>query len=314
MLRQHLFGQSVPQSARGASVALGNFDGVHRGHQAVITAADDQGAQLGTAVFAPHPRRHFQPEAPPFRLQSDAQRARALQALGVQDLFVIRFDRALAQLSDEAFARDVLYEWIGAAHVCVGADFRFGKGRMGDVDSLRRLGARLGFGVTVVAPVTEAGVRYSSTAIRNALARGAMDEAAAMLTRPWAIEGEVQKGFQRGRGFGFATANLGLADYVQPRLGVYAVRVRLDDCTSLPGVASIGVNPTVGALPAPLLEAHIFDFDADLYGKSIEVELVAFLRDEAHFETVEALKVQMAEDAARARAMLDRSGTTLPSP
>jgi riboflavin kinase/FMN adenylyltransferase len=304
MLRQHPFEQSVPHSARGASVALGNFDGVHRGHQAVIAAAADEGAPLAAAVFSPHPRRHFQPNAPAFRLQSQAQRARALAALGVQDLFVIRFDSALAHLSDEAFARDVLYNWMGATHVCVGADFRFGKGRMGDIESLRRLGAALGFGVTAVAPVTDGEARYSSTAIRDAITRGAMAEAASMLSRPWAIEGKVQKGFQRGRDFGFPTANVSLGDYVRPRLGIYAVRVNLDAGAALPGVASIGMNPTVGALPEPVLEAHLFDFDADLYDQTIEVQIIEFLRDEATFDGIEQLKAQMADDAIRARAIL----------
>lgn len=302
-MRVHRPGDQIPNDAKGCAIALGNFDGVHLGHQAVLADARAHGARLGVATFRPHPRRFFQPDAPPFRLQSPAQRARALQALGVEELFEIGFDAALARSTDEAFAQTVLHDALGARHVSVGADFRFGRGRMGDVASLKALGAQLGFGVGAVAPVGEAGARYSSTAIRAAIEAGDMPTAAAQLSRPWAIEGEVERGFQRGRGFGFATANVALSDYVRPRLGIYAVRVRLGDAWR-DGVASVGVNPTVGALPAPLLEAHLFDFDAELYGQTIEVALIAFLRDEAHFADIDALKAQMARDAEAAKAAL----------
>jgi riboflavin kinase/FMN adenylyltransferase len=302
-MRRHAPSDSIPDNARGAAIALGNFDGVHRGHQAVIASARAQDGALGVALFCPHPRRYFQPDAAPFRLQSDAQRARALAALGVNELFEIRFDAALSQMGDAEFAHKVLSERFGVRHVSVGADYRFGRGRMGDTVRLNALGDELDFSVSAVAAVEGDDGRFSSTAVREAITAGAMDRAAAILSRPWAIEGVVQRGFQRGRGFGFATANVPLGEYVRPRLGIYAVRVHLGG-VSLPGVASIGVNPTVGALPEPLLEAHIFDFDAELYGKSIEVEIIAFLRDEAHFTDVEALKVQMADDAARARAIL----------
>ncbi|WP_135213220.1 bifunctional riboflavin kinase/FAD synthetase [Vitreimonas flagellata] len=302
-MRRHAPLDSLPDDARGAAIALGNFDGVHRGHQAVIASARAHSAHLGVALFCPHPRRFFQPDAPPFRLQSDAQRARALATLGVKDLFEIGFDADLAKRSDEDFAREILHQRLCVRHVSVGADYRFGRGRMGDAARLRELGARYGFSVDAVEAVKGDGERYSSTAARAALAAGDMDKAAGILSRPWAIEGVVQRGFQRGRGFGFATANVPLGDYARPRLGIYAVRIIIDG-VSLPGVASIGVNPTVGALPEPLLEAHVFDFDAELYGKTIEVEMIAFLRDEAHFADVEALKTQMADDAAKARALL----------
>lgn len=302
-MRIHTPGQAIPADAKGCAIALGNFDGVHLGHQAVLSDARAHGARLGVATFRPHPRRFFQPDAPPFRLQSANQRARALKPLGVEELFEIGFDAALAGSSDEAFAQKVLHDELGARHVSVGADFRFGRGRMGDVASLKALGSGMGFGVGAVAPVGQAGARYSSTAIRAAIAEGDMETAAAQLSRPWAIEGKVQRGFQRGRGFGFATANVGLGDYVRPRLGVYAVRVRLEE-TWREGVASVGVNPSVGALPEPLLEAHIFDFDAELYDREIEVALIAFLRDEAHFDDLEALKAQMVRDAAAAKAAL----------
>ena len=301
---------TVPDDARGASVALGNFDGVHRGHQAVIAAAqeaaDRLGAKLGVAVFEPHPRRFFKLDAPPFRLQSPAQRARALAELEVDEVFEIGFDAALAQSSDRDFAERVLRDLLGVRHVAIGADFRFGRGRMGDADSLARFGAEFGFTVTAVAPVGGA-AKISSSRVREAVAAGDMAAAADLLGRPWAIEGEVLRGFGRGAGFGFATANLSLGDYVRPRLGVYAVRVDLGDGVLLPGVASIGVNPTVGALPEPVLEAHLLDFSGDLYGRSIEVELIAFLRPEAKFDNITALKTQMTRDVIDARrALIER--------
>lgn len=302
-MRVHAPFSAIPDDARGAAIALGNFDGVHLGHQAVLSDARAHGARLGVATFRPHPRRFFQPDAPPFRLQSAGQRARALKALGVDEVFEIGFDAALARSTDEEFAQAVLHEALGARYVSVGADFHFGRKRMGDVESLKTLGRRFGFGVGVVAPVGEAGARYSSTAIRTAIAAGDMEAAAAQLSRPWAIEGEVQRGFQRGRGFGFATANVALGDYLRPRLGIYAVRVRLGE-EWRDGVASVGVNPTVGALQEPLLEAHLFDFDAELYGQTIEVALIAFLREEAHFADVEALKAQMTKDLEAAKAAL----------
>jgi len=303
---------SVPEDARGAAIALGNFDGVHRGHQAVIESArlvaEEHGIALGAAVFEPHPRRFFKPDTPPFRLQSNAQRARALGDCGVEEVFELPFDEAMAQSSDREFAERVLKDALGAAHVSVGADFRFGKGRSGDVASLTALGGELGFTVAGVEPVNEDGAKISSTAIREAIAAGGMTRATEMLTRPWAIEGVVLKGFQRGRDFGFPTANLSLGEYVRPRLGVYAVRVDTGDGVFLPGAASVGVNPTVGALPEPVLEAHLFDFSGDLYGKTIEVELAAFLRDEAKFDDVNALKRQMTQDVINARAALAKLG------
>jgi len=302
---------AIPADARGAAIALGNFDGVHRGHQAVIMSAravaDARGVALGAAVFEPHPRRFFQPDLPPFRLQTTRQRANALAELGVNEVFEIGFDAALAQSTDRQFAERVLRDLLGVAHVSVGADFRFGKGRMGDASSLTTLGAELGFTVAAVAPVKDGQGKVSSSAIRAAIAGGAMDKAAAMLGRPWAIEGEVQRGFSRGTDFGFPTANLTLGDYVRPRLGIYAVRVDLGDGVLLPGVASVGVNPTVGALPDPVLEAHLFDFSGDLYGKRIEVELITFLRGEDKFADVEALKAQMRQDVIDARSALAKA-------
>lgn len=298
---------TIPDDARGAAIALGNFDGVHRGHQAVIAsaraAAEETGAALGVLVFEPHPRRFFKPDAAPFRLQTSAQRARALAIAGVDEVFEIGFDAALANSTDREFAERLLRDCIGATHVSVGADFRFGRGRMGDASSLRALGEELGFSVDAVAPVGGA-AKISSTLVRDAIAAGDMKQAADLLGRPWAIEGEVARGFARGRELGMPTANVSLGDYVRPRLGVYATRVDLGDGVLLPAVTSIGVNPTVGALPTPLLEAHLLDFNGDLYGQRIEVELIAFLRDEAKFSDLETMKAQMRQDALDARRAL----------
>jgi riboflavin kinase/FMN adenylyltransferase len=302
---------TIPEDARGAAIALGNFDGVHLGHQAVIASAREiaweRSIALGAAVFEPHPRRFFKPDLAPFRLQSRGQRARALAELEVTEVFELEFDAALAQSTDRAFAESILRDLLGAAHVSVGADFRFGKGRMGDAASLMALGAELGFSVDAIAPVKAGAGKISSSAIRDAIAAGDMGEAWRMLSRPWAVEGEVVRGFQRGAGFGFPTANMALGDYVRPRLGIYAVRVDLGDGVLLPGVASVGVNPTVGALAEPLLETHLLDFSGDLYGRQIEVELISFLRDEAHFADVEAMKAQMKQDVIDARTALTRS-------
>jgi riboflavin kinase/FMN adenylyltransferase len=294
---------------RGVIVALGNFDGVHLGHRAVIEAARAASLNSGTgfaaAVFEPHPRRFFNPAASPFRLQTPAQRARALRAMGAGDVIVIKFDASLAALSGRAFAEQVLVNQIGVAHICVGADFRFGERRLSDVGELARHGVELGFNVTAVAPVESEGVKYSSSAIRAAIAAGEVGRAATMLSRPWAVEGEVKHGFARGRGLGFPTANLTLGDYVRPKLGIYAVRVSVGGRMH-GGVASVGVNPTMGALPEPVLEVHFFDFDRDIYGETIEVSFVAFLREEAKFADIEALKAQMTIDCREAREELAR--------
>lgn len=302
-------GDPIAPTARGAAIALGNFDGVHQGHRAVLAsaqvAADASGAALAAAVFEPHPRRVIHPDAPPFRLQSPQQRARALTAAGARHVFEIGFDQTLLQYSDVEFAERVLAEQLGVSHVSVGANFRFGHERRGDVETLSELGQRLGFSVSA-APVLRdaAGAKISSTMIREAIALGDLAQAQLLLTRPWAIEGEVQRGFARGRELGFATANLKLGDYQRPRLGIYAVRADIGDGDLRAGVASIGVNPTFRKLPEPVLEAHLFDFNADLYGRLIEVELVGFLREEARFENAETLARQIAEDVAQARTLL----------
>ena len=300
--------RGLAEDERGASIAIGNFDGVHRGHQEVIAAArraaDTLQVPLAAAVLDPHPRRWFQPEAPPFRLTSDVQRARALAALGVERLHVLPFEAEMAAMSDEDFARSVLAGGLGARHVAAGFDFTFGRGRSGDGDLLKAYGARLGFGVSVVGEVADAeGLKLSSTSVRLALEAGRPEQAAAVLSRPFAIEGEVVHGDKRGRELGFPTANVRLGDYLRPRFGVYATRTRLPDGRVLPGVSSLGVRPMFET-PEPLLEVWLFDFDGDLYGRTIETELVAFLRPEARFDSLEALKEAVGRDAVVARRLL----------
>jgi riboflavin kinase/FMN adenylyltransferase len=292
---------------QGASVALGNFDGVHRGHQHVIAlaarAAGEAKAPLGVVSFEPHPRRIFQPDAPAFRLMKPDQQARALAALGVDLLYVLPFDGEMANLSDRAFVEEVLHGGLGVRHVSVGFDISFGKGRTGSPEGMAALGETLGFGVSVAPAVGDTDEKFSSTAVRQALRDGRPEAAAAVLGRPFAIEGVVQHGRKLGRQLGFPTANVALDDYVTPRFGVYATRTRLPDGREVPGVANIGVNPTVGEVD-PRLEVWLFDFDEDLYDQTLETDLVAFLRPEQKFDGVEAMVDQIREDACQARALL----------
>jgi len=294
---------------RGAAVAMGNFDGVHRGHQQVIAlaarAAGELGAPLGVITFDPHPRVYFRPGEPAFRLMKPDQQARALEALGVEILYVLPLDAELAGMTDREFATRVLHEGLGARHVAVGFDNTFGKGRSGNPDTMRAYGRELGFGVSVAEEVSDrSGEKFSSTAIRDALREGRPQDAAAILGRPFAIEGAVQRGRQLGRKLGFPTANVALEDYVTPRFGVYATRTRLPDGREIPGVANIGINPTVEGVTRPLLEVWLFDFDEDIYDQVIETDLIAFLRDEAKFDSLEAMTAQVMADARTARDLL----------
>jgi riboflavin kinase/FMN adenylyltransferase len=292
---------------KGAAVAFGNFDGVHLGHQRVIAdaarAAAKLGAPLGVISFEPHARMHFEPDSAPFRLMSIRQLARTLGALGAQRLHLLPFGAEMAGLSDEAFARQVLGEGLGVRHVAVGFDVTFGKSRTGDPQAMRAYGRSLGFTVSVAPALVEDGVKVSSSAIREALRAGEPQRAAAMLGRPFAIEGIVQKGRQLGRKLGFPTANVPLGDYVAPRFGVYAVRTRLADGRELGGVANVGVNPTTGEV-APRLEAWLFDFDEDIYGEVIETDLLIFLRPEEKFPDVATMVAQVLRDEKEARAAL----------
>jgi riboflavin kinase/FMN adenylyltransferase len=300
--------RDLPAELKGAAVAVGAFDGVHRGHQAVVAqareAAERLGAPLAVVSFDPHPRRWFQPDAAPFRLMTPDQMARALGDLGVATLFLLPFDAEMAAMTHEAFAGDVLADGLGIRHAAVGFDFTFGKGRTGSPEALRALGGRLGFTVSTVDRIDDAGgLKLSSSAVREALNAGDMARAAAILGRPFAIEGEVIHGDKRGRTIGVPTANVPLGDYMRPAFGVYATRTRLPDGRVVDGVASLGVRP-MWRLEEPLLEVWLFDFDGDLYGQTVETELVAFLRPEKSFEGLDALKAQIEADAAAAREAL----------
>lgn len=300
--------RDLPDRLRGAAVAIGAFDGVHRGHQAVIAraraAAERLGVPLAVVSFDPHPRRWFQPEAAPFRLMTTGQMARALAPLGVDRLYLLPFDAGMAAMSDEAFAREVLSDGLGIVHAAVGFDFTYGKGRTGSAEGLRRHGQSLGFDVSVVDRIDDGdGLKLSSSGVREALKAGDMARAAAILGRPFAIEGEVIHGDKRGRTIGVPTANVRMGDYMRPAFGIYATRTRLPDGRVVDGVASLGVRPMY-ALPEPLLEVWLFDFDEDLYGRTVETDLVAFLRGEMNFESLVALKVQIDADATAARAAL----------
>jgi riboflavin kinase/FMN adenylyltransferase len=297
--------QGLDAGSVQASVALGNFDGVHLGHQAVINLARNA-APLGIVTFEPHPREVFQPDAPPFRLMNAEARANRLAKLGVQHLYELPFDKALAGLSPEAFARDVLAQGLGVSHVVVGADFCFGQGRAGKAQDLVNLGKTYGFAVTVADLVQHDGAEISSTAIRIALAQGRPRDAAAMLGHWHRIEGEVIHGEKRGRQLGYPTANMSVAGLHLPKLGVYAVRVVVlsgPQAGSYIGAASLGVRPMFGT-NLPNLETFIFDFTGDLYGHHLSVALVDYLRAELKFDGLPALMDQMAADCIRAREIL----------
>ena len=300
-------GSAVPERLRGGIVALGNFDGFHKGHQAVVGRAIERARAEGrpalVATFEPHPMRYFRPDSPPFRLTSPEQRARLIEAAGVDGLFVFQFNADFASLTAPEFVTDWLVRRLGVAGVVTGQDFTFGKARGGDVALLRMLGQANRISVDAVAPVADEGGTVSSTRIREALRQGDCDAAARLLTRPFTIEGLVEHGDKRGRELGYPTANLSLWRYVRPRFGIYAVRGRLPGGEIRGGAASLGVRPMFDP-PKELLEPYFFDYDGDLYGQSIEVELVAFLRDEAKFDSLDALKAQMAADVARARGLL----------
>ncbi|WP_054301731.1 bifunctional riboflavin kinase/FAD synthetase [Gemmobacter sp. LW-1] len=297
--------QGLAPQDRGASIAMGNFDGVHLGHRSVIEAAAAHGP-LGVLTFEPHPREFFAPTAPPFRLMNAEARANRLAKLGVAHLYELPFNGTMAAFTPAEFAEEVLARGLGATHVTVGADFCFGKGRSGTVADLKAEGARLGFGVTV-APLLKIGAQeVSSTAIRTALAEGRPRDAADMLGHLHRIDGEVLHGEKRGRELGFPTANMSVAGLHLPKLGVYAVKVDVltgPQAGSYGGAASLGVRPMFGE-NTPNLETYIFDFKGDLYGQHISVALVDYLRPEMKFDGLPALIDQMNTDCARARDIL----------
>ena len=305
-MRVHHHWQGLGIEARGASVAMGNFDGVHLGHRSVIDLARRPGAPLGIVTFEPHPRQVFAPDAPPFRLMNAEARANRLAKLGVDQLFQLPFDKTLASLTPDAFARDVLAEGLGVSHVVVGADFCFGKGRAGTAADLTALGQQHGFDVTIAPLLSVGGREVSSTAIRQALSEGRPRDAAAMLGHWHRIEGAVIHGEKRGRELGYPTANMSVDGLHLPRHGVYAVKV---DILSGPqagahiGAASLGVRPMFGE-NRPNLETFLFDFAGDLYGHHLSIAFVDFLRPELKFDSLDALIAQMEADCTQARAIL----------
>ncbi|MGZ8401219.1 MAG: bifunctional riboflavin kinase/FAD synthetase [Methyloceanibacter sp.] len=298
--------RDVPPSLKGAVLAIGNFDGVHRGHQAVLREATRiakaEGRRSGAVVFEPHPREFFEPDKPFFRLTPLPLKLELLQALGLDQAFVIPFDRELSSLSAETFATDVVGKGLGASHVVVGYDFTYGKGRTGSTQELAGLGRVLGFGVDVVSPVGAAEGTFSSSRIREHLRRGEVREAAEQLGFWWRVRGRVAPGAGRGKGLGFPTLNLALATSQDVRHGIYAMRV-YHGGRVYPAAGYVGARPTFGE-SAPVLEAYLLDFAGDLYGEEVEVEFIAFLRPDQTFATPEALAAQMGEDCDEARAVL----------
>ncbi|MGB0681897.1 MAG: bifunctional riboflavin kinase/FAD synthetase [Magnetovibrionaceae bacterium] len=295
---------------KGGAVAIGNFDGVHLGHRAVIheagNLARDHGIPWCVLTFEPHPRALFRPDDPPFRLTSPEAKARLIGDLGVDCLIELTFDEAFSSLTAEEFVDQVLVEGLGAAQVVAGYDFVFGKGRKGDCDLLLHRGREKGFGFLAVSAHGDGEV-FSSTRVRNHLRDGDARAAATVLGQPFEIEGEVLRGDQRGRQIGFPTANLGLGDYLRPKNGVYAVRAKVSDepdGTWMAGVANLGRRPTYPTEDV-MIEVHLFDVAPDLYERRLRVALMDFIRAEQKFDGLDALKAQIAADADRARALLE---------
>jgi riboflavin kinase/FMN adenylyltransferase len=291
------------ESGPGRAVAIGNFDGLHLGHQAILAELRQRGreSRLPTAVvcFEPQPKEFFQPAAAPARLMRLRDKATGIAQAGIDELRVLRFDERLAGFEPQAFIKRVLTGALGARQVVIGEGFRFGKARAGDVESLRRAG----FSVQAVPPRLHAGTPVSSTRVRAALAAGRLDEARALLGRDYRIGGRVVAGERLGRQLGFRTANVRLHRRVSPVAGIFAVRVSGGGLDRRDGIASVGTRPTVGGREW-LLEAHVFDYDGDLYGERLEVDFLARLRDELRFESVEAMAAQMHDDARLARQLL----------
>jgi riboflavin kinase / FMN adenylyltransferase len=299
--------RDLPACIRGTCVVLGNFDGVHLGHNHVVRAAHGArpDADLAVLTFEPHPRELFRPDDPPFRLTLPAERADALAALGVKFVYEIRFDRDFSLMTAEAFVTDVLHGAIGAVHLACGPDFAFGHRRGGDVAFLSARAEALGIGLTVVPPLTDEGGPISSTRIRRLLQDGYPERAIRELGRPWCIRGIVAHGDKRGRTIGFPTANVPLGRHLEPARGVYAVTVALPDGRICPGVANIGRRPTVSQDIESRLEVNLFDFDGDIYGQEIGVALHAFIRAERKFSGLDELRAQIAADAVQAHALMD---------
>jgi riboflavin kinase/FMN adenylyltransferase len=305
----------VPPALKGAVVAIGNFDGVHKGHQALIgrarVEAQARGAKLAVLAFEPHPQEFFRPRPDSIRLTPLRVKARLLSELGVEALFALPFDAEMAGRSAADFVEEVLLKGLGASGVVVGPDFEFGKGRAGKFSTLEKMGLAQGFSVTCFDMVTTGNVKISSTRIRDALKAARPEEAASLLGHWWAVEARVEHGDGRGRTMGFPTANMHLGHCLAPAFGVYAVRVTIMD-NDRPvgrhdGVANFGIRPMYET-KVPLMEAHLFDFDGDLYGKHLLVELISYIRPEAKFDGLPALIAQIGRDAAKAREILKDTG------
>jgi riboflavin kinase / FMN adenylyltransferase len=297
----------LPPSAHGATLVLGNFDGVHLGHAHLLRTAHAAApaARLAVLTFEPHPRQMFRPDDPPFRLTDAEGRAAALEALGVTLLFELRFDEAFRQISAEDFVHEVLHRGLRAGHLACGPDFAFGRRRGGDVGFLAERAEALGMGLSVVPKLADALGPISSSRVRRELQDGYPERAAALLGRHWSMQGVVAEGQRLGRTIGFPTVNLALGVLLEPARGVYAVTVRTADGVRHRGVANLGRRPTVNEGMESRLEAHIFDYAGDLYGQRIEVALHAYLREERKFAGLDALKAQIAADAAEARRLLE---------
>jgi riboflavin kinase/FMN adenylyltransferase len=299
--------RQTPPELKGAAVALGAFDGVHRGHRQVIAEAAKAAAALnvplGAISFDPHPRRYFGRETEPFRLMTTDQQARALDELGVERFYILAFDEEMAAFTDEEFARIVLADSLGARHVAAGFDISFGAGRTGSPERLRQFGEKDGFTVSIAEPVGAHGDKFSSSAIRQALRDGHPEIAAEILGRPFAVEGVVVHGDKLGRTIGFPTANIPLADYLRPKFGIYATRTRLADGREIAGVSYVGPRPILNGIDERL-EVHLFDFDEDIYGETLETYFIKYLRGDANFENWDDMLAQIKRDAAEARAIL----------
>ena len=299
--------ERIEGELRGAIVALGNFDGFHFGHQAVagkaLSWAREESRPAIIATFDPHPVRFFKPDLPPFRLTSLDQRQRLFADAGASAMLVFQFDAGLAGTTAEDFITKLLVDRFGAAGVVTGADFTFGKGAKGNIEVLREVGAAHGLKSEAVSPISDSDDVISSSRIRAAVKEGDCEEAGRLLTRPFAIQGEVIHGDKNGRILGYPTANIDIGEYLRPKYGIYAVKGLLPDGRVLKGAANLGIRPSFDP-PKELLEPYFFDFAEDLYGQTIEVELHHFLRGEQKFDDLEALKVQMEKDCDKARELL----------
>ncbi len=306
----------LPEDACGSVVAIGNFDGIHKGHQVVINEAGyiarAENKPWAVMTFEPHPNALFKPDLEPFRITTMRTKTNMIEQLGVDELLVQHFDLAFASLTAAQFVEEVLVKGLGASHVVAGYDFQFGQKRQGDCDTLLHMGRANGFGFTAVPKIAdEHGVAYSSTRVRECLKAGDVRGAAHVLERPYEVEGRIEHGEARGRQLGFPTANLHLGDFLRPALGVYAIRAGVDDggaMTWVKGVCNVGKRPTFDMGEDIILEAHLFDFDGDLYGKHLRVQLIERLRTEQKFDGLNALKTQIAMDCEKAREILSKEG------